>query len=107
MKELEEQLERLEKEILIERNKAGIKITEEEIRKYYKEALIKEPLVLINYLIKEIKLYNDKVEIILNSPIKSSGNQGFSFLAIIKDFKKIKQHYTDPIIIEMNITFYI
>ena len=107
MKELEEQIEDLDKKILIEKSKANIKISEEEIRKYYKSALEREPLALINYVIKEIKLYNDKVEITFNTPTKNSDNsQGFSFLSINKSLKKEIQ-YKEAIIINMTINFYI
>lgn len=107
MKELEEQIEDLDKKILIEKSKADIKISEEEIRKYYKSALERDPLALINYIIKEIKLYNDKVEITFNTPTKNSDNsQGFSFLSINKSLKKEIQ-YKEAIIINMTINFYI
>lgn len=45
----------------------------------YKSALKLEPLLLINYLVDEIILYNDRIEIRFTSPItKSPDNcQGF------------------------------
>ncbi len=48
-------------------------------RKVYLQALKLEPKLLIDYLIKEIRLYDDKMEITFNSPIKISPdkNQGF------------------------------
>ena len=57
-------------------------VSREEIIKFYAEALKQEPMLLINYLIKEIKLFNDKVEIKLNNPIKKSPDidLGSSFL---------------------------
>ena len=80
MQELEQQIEDIERQILIERSKINLRISEEEIREFYKNALKKEPLMLINYIVKEIKLYNDKVEITFNNPImKSPNNKGFSF----------------------------
>ena len=33
----------------------------------------------VDYLIKEIKLFDDKIEITLNNPLRSPDNQGFSF----------------------------
>ena len=78
LKELENQLETLEENIAIERNKCFIKLEKSEIKKYYEDALKKESIILVNYLIKEIVLFNDKIEIKLNSPInKSPDNQGF------------------------------
>ncbi|MGN1201181.1 MAG: recombinase family protein [Candidatus Caccovivens sp.] len=81
LKEVESQLEELEKKILIEKNKLSVKIPESIIRQYYSVMLELEPLPLINNLIKEIKLYDDKIEVTFNSPIKTSPdeNQGFLF----------------------------
>lgn len=108
MKELEEQIEKIEREIVIEKSKMNIKINEEEIKAFYESALKKEPKILINYLIKEIKLYNDKVEITFNNPtIKSPNNQGFSFLSLTKFMSKYIHHNLQPNIIKMKIIFYI
>ena len=52
--------------------------TESDIKKYYQLALTKESKVLVDYLIKEIKLFDDKIEITLNNPLRSPDNQGFS-----------------------------
>ena len=50
----------------------------ENIRKFYIEALKLEPLLLIDALIKQIKLYNDKVEITFNTPtLQSPNDKGF------------------------------
>ena len=47
--------------------------------------------MLANYLIKEIKLYNDRAEVYFNSPmpIRPDESQGFSFYSKIK---KIPEH---------------
>ena len=82
LKELEAQQEQLERQILIEQSKAAIKLTPKDIREYYGQALRLEPQMLINYLIKQIVLFDDRVEIYFNSPIKTSpddDSQGFSF----------------------------
>lgn len=108
MQELEQQIEDLDRKILIERSKTKVLISEEEIRKFYKSALEKEPLALINYVIKEIKLFNDKVEITFNTPTKSSDNiQGFSFLTTTKNMEKLIQHTQQTLIINMTINFYL
>ena len=82
MKELEEKVDELEKQILIEQNKQAVQITENDIRKFYVDALKKEPLSLINNLVNKVIVFKDKLEIVLNSPLKRSPdtNQGFSFL---------------------------
>lgn len=79
--ELEEQQEMLEKEILIEKSKTAVKVPEQTIREYYEEAIKLEDNMIINYFIKEIILYNDRVEIHINSPFTNGPDesQGFSF----------------------------
>lgn len=67
----------------------AFRLSEEQIIDYYKSALEKEPLQLINYFIKEIQLYDDKMIIIYNTPKtinldeslteRSAFGQGFSF----------------------------
>lgn len=107
MKDLEQQIEDLERQILVEKSKTTTKITEEEIRKYYIEALKQEPLLLIEMLIKQIKLFNDKVEITFNSPtIKSPENQG-SFLTFKTKMKKIIQNKPQPTYIDLKVYFYL
>ena len=81
LKELEERQEKLDKQILIERSRTTTSYSEKEIREYYEKALRLEPMKLITYLVKEIILYDDKIEIHFNSPIKKSPDdeRGFSF----------------------------
>lgn len=74
MQELEVLIEDLEKQILVEKSKSQIKLSKEDIQKYFKEALKLKPQMLINYVIKEITLYDDKVEITFNSPIKNGSD---------------------------------
>lgn len=108
MKELENQIEDIERQILIEKSKASIRISEEDIRKYYQDALKEKPLVLINYLIKEIKLYNDKAEFTFNTPLRTSPNeQGSSFLSTTRKIKKFIQNQINPKMLEMEIRFYV
>jgi hypothetical protein len=70
----------LERQILIERSKTAVKLTESDIREYYERALKLEPQMLIEFLVKQIVLYDDKIEIYFNSPVKigSDESQGFS-----------------------------
>ena len=81
LKELEEQQENLDKQILIERSKIAVKLSESDMKEFYTQALRLEPQMLINYLIKEIVLFDDKIEIYYNNPIRISpdDSQGFSF----------------------------
>ena len=79
--ELEAQQEDLERQILVERSRQTTKVTEETIREFYTQALELEPKMLITYLVKEIVLFDDRIEIYFNSPLTISpdDSQGFSF----------------------------
>ena len=81
--DLEKQQEELERQILIERSKTAVKLNESDIRQYYEQALRLEMPMLINFLVKGIVLYNDKIEIYFNTPIKTSpddeSRRGFLF----------------------------
>ena len=72
LRELEIRQEELERQILIEKSKMTVQLTEKQIREFYMQALSLEPKLLINYLIKQITLYDDKIEIQFNAPIKAS-----------------------------------
>ena len=102
LKELEEQQENLERQILIERSKSAIKYTEQEIREFYEQALNLEPQMLINYVVKEILVYDDRIDVIYNSPIMISpddeSRQGFSFYSNV-----IKLNAIQNIIITLRI----
>lgn len=50
-----------------------IKLTKDEITKYYEDAINQESSVLIDTLIEKIVLYNDKMEIFFNNPLKNNG----------------------------------
>ena len=67
--ELETKLRECEEMIAIEKSREKIKLTEYEIRRYYALALKQEIALAINFLVKEIIVFKDKIEIILNSPL--------------------------------------
>jgi hypothetical protein len=50
--------------------------------------------MLIEYLIKEIKLYEDKIEVIFNSPINTSPDesQGFIFYEKTIKVQRVEQY---------------
>ncbi len=81
LRELENRVDELDKQIAIERNKVAVMLTEADIREFYSQALRLEPKMLINYLVKEIVLFDDKIEIHYNSPIMNCPDDmsGFSF----------------------------
>lgn len=72
MRELESAIDELEKQILIEKSKTRIKLSREDIQEFYKEALKLESKLLINYIVKEIIVYDDKIQIQFNTPLRTS-----------------------------------
>ena len=80
LKELEERQEDLNRQILIERTRNVFRVSEADIRAYYKSALALEAQMLIDYLIREIVLFDDKMEIYFNKPTRTSPDEdrGFS-----------------------------
>lgn len=91
--ELESKQEELEKQMLIEKSKLSVKLSEETIRRFYTEALKSEPQLLIECLVKEIILFDDKIEIQFNSPIKISPDESRGFTFYTED---IRLSYKDP-----------
>ena len=93
LKELEAQQEILERQILVEKSKTVILMKESEVRDFYEKALRLEPKLLINYLVKQIVLYDDRIEIYFNSPARNpdDNGQGFSFTS-----KTVKVAYKIP-----------
>ncbi len=85
--DLENKIGELERRIIIERNKLDVKITKKEIEDFYNIALKQSPQLLVNQIINRILLYNDKIEIYLNTPLRNSpdNNRDYSFLKIRKN----------------------
>lgn len=84
---------------MIEKSKNTLKLSKEDIKEYYIQALQLELKLLIDYLIQEIKVFEDKIEITFNSPIKTSPdkNQGFLLQNLhlnCHNTYKIKQYQT-------------
>ena len=71
LRELESRQNDLEEQIAIEKSKSEIALTEFQIRQFYEEALRNTPKMLINALVKKIILFDDKMQIIFNSPLKN------------------------------------
>ena len=66
LERLEEQKAELSNKIALEKSKTKLLISKEEIVEYFETAIKKEPRQLISALIKEVVLYNDKIEIYYN-----------------------------------------
>ena len=98
LRELESQNEELEKQICIEKAKSSVKIDRQEILEFYKQALSKEPKMIISYLVKEIQLFDDKMIIIYNTPrtLSLDESQGFSFYIDSVPFPKYIQNMKQP-----------
>ncbi len=98
LKELEQQQEQLERQILIERSKQAVQLKESDIREFYQQ-MLNEPKTLINYVIKQVRLYDDKVQIEFNSPIRISPDDeksGLIFYTEIIDMVTFKWAKTNP-----------
>lgn len=109
MKELENQLEDIDRQILIEKSKNAFKVSKQALKEFFIEALKLEPKILIDYVIKEIRVYEDKLEIIFNSPIKRSpdNNQGFFLFAFNSKLPQYIQNKEKPTILKMEINCYV
>ncbi|MFQ6749842.1 MAG: hypothetical protein ACLRFR_03265, partial [Clostridia bacterium] len=104
MNGLERKLAELEKSILIEQSKDISQITEEDIKEFYIKALKLEPQMLINYLVKEIKAFDDKIEITFNSPLRTGPDyQGLSFVSKLKQVKYLSVGRSKPIIMNVKL----
>ena len=87
MRELEARQSEIEKQILIEKSKTAVQVSEAQIREFYSKALALEPKLLINLLVKQITLFDDKIQIQYNSPIKQSPDNIRGFLLCTKTVK--------------------
>ena len=109
MKDLENQIEELERQILIEKSKTMLKLSKEDIKEYYIQALKLEPKLLIDYLIQEIKVFEDKIEVTFNSPIKTSPdkNQGLFIFSLLSKLPQYIQNKEQPKMLDIEIKVYI
>lgn len=92
MNELENQLKNIEEQMLIEKAKTTQLLSADTIREYYKQAILQKPKLMSNYLIKHMTLYDDRVEITLNSPQMGIPERPQGFPLFISQKYKI-QHY--------------
>lgn len=83
LKEFETKKKELERQILIEQSKTAIQLNANTLREYFETGMRLEAKMLINYFIKEIVLYDDKIEIIYKNPLTFSpdyeDSRGFNF----------------------------
>ena len=109
MKDLENELAEVDRQILIEKSKSAFKASKQELKEFYTEALRLEPKLLIDYVIQEIKVFEDKIEIIFNSPIRKSPdkNQGFFIFSYISKLPQYLQNKELPNMLNIEIRVYI
>ncbi len=108
MTELEKKLEDIERQIIVEKSKTNFKLTKEDILNYFNDALKLEPQLLINYLVNQIILYDDKMQIYFNSPSISTNNTTKTpFKTKIYKLPLIIQNKPQPEMINILVEFYI
>lgn len=108
MTELEKKLEDIERQIIVEKSKTNFKLTKEDIVNYFNDALKLEPQLLINYLVKQIILYDDKMQIYFNSPsISTNTTAKMPFKTKIYKLTHIIQNKPQPEMIDILVEFYI
>ena len=105
MKELENQLEDLDRQIIAEKSKSVSTLSKEAIKEFFVDAIKLQPKVLIDYVVKEIKVYENKLEIIFNSPIKRNPdeNQGSFLFVFNSKMPKYIQNKEKPEMIDFEI----
>jgi len=109
MQELENEIKLLNRKIALEQEKLNTIVSESDLKKYFVKALKSEPQVLINYLVKEIKLFDDKMEIYINSPIRKSpdDSQGFFIFQELQPIENFNHFKSSLILKEVMVIAYI
>ncbi len=96
LEELETRKSQLSTSIAIEKSKERLELTREDIFKYIKPAMQQAPQLMIDSLVKQVTVYNDKIVIQLKSPDTDrpddNNRQVFSFyttyMTVVTDSKK-------------------
>ncbi len=107
MIELENKLEDIEKQIIVEKVKTNFKLTKEDIVTYLNDALKLETQLLINYIVNQIILFDDKMQIYFNSPTNKTTNEFKTpFSTKIYKLPYIIQNKPQPEMIDMVVELY-
>lgn len=108
MIELESKLEDIERQIIVEKSKTNFKLTKEDIVTYLNDSLKLETQLLINYIVNQIILYDDKMQIYFNSPSIPTNNTAKTLFKT-KTYKlpHIIQNKPQPEMIDILVEFYI
>ena len=78
LEELEKQQIELQQKVIIEQSKERYELTIEDIQNFFKYTIKEFPNQVFDYLVKFVRVYNDKLEIGLNymlNPIENSNEQ--------------------------------
>ena len=108
--ELEKQQAELERDILLEESKVITKIPESVIREFYAEALKQEAELMVNLLVRQIVLYNDRMEIQLNTPLKNgpdTDDRGRPFCIRHAEVRYATYHKGMPEAVSMRIEMFV
>lgn len=92
LEELEGRQEEIKAKIMIERTKLTVQLSKDEIVKYLKTALKKEPKQMLDLLIKRIVVYDDKIEITYNYTDNKKGPDGED-----RDFLLCEKSFDTPL----------
>lgn len=97
---LEEKHQTLEEQIAIEKAKNASLLTKSEVREFYGKAMTLSGKMLIEYLVKKIIVFDDKIQIIFNSPLTyGSPDESLGFSIIDeKATRYYKVHYGNKMI---------
>lgn len=108
MIELENKLEDIDRQIIVEKSKTNFKLTKEDIVTYLNDALKLETQLLINYIVNQIILFDDKMQIYFNSPtIKTTDESKTPFSTKIYKLPHIIQNKPQPEMIDILVEMYI
>lgn len=112
LNKLETEKADIQNKIAIEKSRASLIIQKNDIVKYLQDAVKKRPLQMIQLIIKQVVLYNDKIEIHLNYTDKKGpdeeNRQAFSFYSLTQRVE-INTHRIgrEPIVRDYQITLFI
>lgn len=108
MIELESKLEDIDRQIIVEKSKTNFKLTKEDIVTYLNDALKLETQLLINYIVNQIILFDDKMQIYFNSPtIKTTNESKTPFSTKIYKLPHIIQNKPQPEMIDILVELYV
>ena len=107
--ELEKQQTELERRFLMEQNKSAIRLSEANVRDYYREILKQNIPAIIQLMIKEIILFDDRAEIYLNSPLNDldAQHQGCFLFAVSGSLRYRKRNCKGSFKQNLNVLFYL